>query len=250
MNPTEFGLHRLSNAELKRLLRALHRGALPSPITRSALIEKAFGHIEGHLDLVVGRDLAAAKALIVAVLSERASDGSGVSQRTSASLVYMGPPAPATRSRDTFEQVRELLASATKSAELYGLGSEEDRGVLRTVAALMAGRDVRVRLVFEGDGTAEARARAQAYVRQRFPSPRPGLEAFVCLGARLRARSVVIDRERVFVTSGDLQGAEDDGCIDLGVSINSGEIARAIEDEWTKLVALGVVQPLSWAELT
>ncbi|MET0341299.1 MAG: iron-containing alcohol dehydrogenase [Polyangiales bacterium] len=73
MNVGNFGLHKLANAELERLLRALHRGALVSPITRSDLIEKAFGHIEGHLDLVVGRDVAAAKALVIAVLSERAA---------------------------------------------------------------------------------------------------------------------------------------------------------------------------------
>lgn len=65
------GIHRVSSDELKRLLRALHRGAISSPVTRSSLIEKGFGNIEGHLGYVVGRDTAGARAVIAAVLQER-----------------------------------------------------------------------------------------------------------------------------------------------------------------------------------
>jgi hypothetical protein len=65
------GIHRVSTDELKRLLRALHRGALASPVTRASLIEKGFGNIEGHLTHVVGRDTAGARAVIAAVLQER-----------------------------------------------------------------------------------------------------------------------------------------------------------------------------------
>lgn len=71
--PPNLGIHRVSTDELKRLLRWLHRGILPSPITRSALIEKAFGNQEGNLRFVVGLDVASAKALIFAVLEERAA---------------------------------------------------------------------------------------------------------------------------------------------------------------------------------
>lgn len=68
-----FGIHRVSTDELKRLLRALHRGAISSPVTRWSLIEKGFGNQEGNLDHVIGRDTAAAKALIFAVLQERSA---------------------------------------------------------------------------------------------------------------------------------------------------------------------------------
>jgi hypothetical protein len=67
------GVHRISTADLKRLLRALHRGVFTAPIGRAALIEKAFGDIEGHLRFIVGLDLAGAKAVICAVLEERAA---------------------------------------------------------------------------------------------------------------------------------------------------------------------------------
>ena len=67
------GLHRVSTEELKRLLRALHRGALSSPVTRWSLIEKGFGNMEGNLKHVVGRDTDSAKAVLFAVLEERAA---------------------------------------------------------------------------------------------------------------------------------------------------------------------------------
>lgn len=67
------GMHRITSDELKRLLRALHRGALSSPITRASLIEKGFGNLEGDLEHLVGRDTASARALIAAVLGERAA---------------------------------------------------------------------------------------------------------------------------------------------------------------------------------
>src|SRR5262249_36785570 len=141
---SDFGLHRLSSDELKRLLRALHRGALPSPVTRSSLIEKGFGNSEGHLSSVVGRDVESAKAMLAAVLAERGTVGHG-----SVGLVYSGVPAPGTRSRDTLEQVRTCLTAARQRVELYGLGLRDERGLLRTVASLIEGREVRARLVFD-----------------------------------------------------------------------------------------------------
>lgn len=65
------GLTRISEDNLRRLLQAVHRGTLQTPITRGCLIAHAFGHIEGGLDLLVGLDEAGARAVLVAVLAER-----------------------------------------------------------------------------------------------------------------------------------------------------------------------------------
>jgi alcohol dehydrogenase class IV len=132
MNVGNFGLHRLSNPELERLLRALHRGALVSPITRSDLIEKAFGHIEGHLDLLVGRDVAAAKALVIAVLGERAAQ-----KAREGKLSFGGLPIAS-------ETLGFEFASATRV--VFGAGKAEvvpawlqERGVTRVLA--VTGKD-------------------------------------------------------------------------------------------------------------
>lgn len=71
MSSSILGLTRVSDDELKRLLKVLHRELIRTPITRSGLIEAAFGHIEAELDSMVGRDRASAQALIVCVLAER-----------------------------------------------------------------------------------------------------------------------------------------------------------------------------------
>lgn len=65
------GLSRVSTEDLTRLLRIVHRGTVPFPISRASLVLCAFGHLEGELDLLVGRDQAGARAMLVAVIAER-----------------------------------------------------------------------------------------------------------------------------------------------------------------------------------
>jgi hypothetical protein len=65
------GLSAVPTAVLERLLRAVHRQQLGFPVTRSNLIAAAFGHVEQHLDLLIGLDQTAAQRVIVAVLAER-----------------------------------------------------------------------------------------------------------------------------------------------------------------------------------
>jgi hypothetical protein len=233
----EFGLHRVASAELKRLLRALHREALSSPITRSSLIEKSFGDIEANLDLLVGRDTAAAKALVVAVLAERQSERGQV-----AALSLCGPPSPGTRSRDLADQVRELIASATQSVQVYGLTVGEDPGVLRTLGALMGGRDVRVRVVFAVAADAPLTG-VRSYVEGAV-SARGLLEVYACVGARLRGRCVIVDDAKVLLTSGALSAVEEDGQLDLGVSFRDHAYVQAWSAEWERLLATGVCVPV------
>jgi len=64
-------LTRVPTEELERLLKAVHRRTLETPITRANLIACAFGHIEEHLGVLVGLDHTAAQRVLVAVLAER-----------------------------------------------------------------------------------------------------------------------------------------------------------------------------------
>jgi hypothetical protein len=231
--PQEFGLHRLPDHELKRLLRALHRDVFTGQITRSSLIEKAFGHIEAHLDLIVGRDVPGAKAVVIAALAER----DGV-RGQGAQLVYCGPAAAGTRSRDFLDQVRDLIASATKSIEVYGLCTTDDRALLRTLGALMSGRDVKVRLVFDAKDLDEPVETVRRHVTHGFGSY-GALEVFASLRASFRARVVVVDEAKVWVSSGELTTHEEDGFIDIGVVFSDTAYQRALQEEWKRLVAVG-----------
>lgn len=231
--PQDFGLHRVASSELKRLLRALHRDVLASPISRSSLIEKAFGDIEGHLDLLIGRDTASAKALVIAVLAERSGERGQV-----AALSYCGVPSPGTRSRDLADQVRELVASATVSVDLYGLTVGEDPGLLRTVGALMGGRDVKVRAVFDILPDTPL-AHVRAYVEESLAA-RASLEVFAC--PRLHARLAVVDDAKVLLTSGALTAVEEGGALDVGVVFRDHAYVQAWNAEWERLLAAGTAR--------
>lgn len=61
----------MTTGELERLLKAVHRGHLSSPLSRSSLIAGGFGHIEEHLSLLLGLEQVAVVRVIVAVLAER-----------------------------------------------------------------------------------------------------------------------------------------------------------------------------------
>jgi hypothetical protein len=233
---SNLGLHRVSSEELKRLLRALHRGVLPSPLTRSSLIEKTFGHVEGNLDLLVGRDVEVAKAVIAAVLGERAASHGGRVQ-----LSYMGVPAPGTRSRDLQEQVRELISSATQSLELYGISLSRERGLLRSVAAVLDGRSVATRIVFDGRGVQDPLAAAEDLLARNFRgATKP--EAFLSESHHVHLRAVIVDAKHALVTSGELTASEDDASLDLGVLLDDTAYIEAWHKEWARLREAGVVR--------
>ncbi len=225
MGSTASGLSRVSTADLKRLLKALHRELLPSPITRAGLIEVAFGNIEGDLDAVVGRDIASAKALVVCVLAEREAErGLGTT------LSVQGPAVAGTRSRDLYEQVSELLATALERVDVVGFPAAGDARLARSLLALVDGRSVRARLVCAG--TVEALREAlepRGLLRDE-------IEVFACAEVALTGRAMVIDRERVLVTSGELDSTEDAGRLDLGVRLDDRAYATALHEEIERLI--------------
>lgn len=231
---SQFGLHCLSSEELKRTLRALHRSAFSSPITRSSLIEKGFGNIEGHLDACVGRDVESAKAMIVAVLAERGKSNHGTAQ-----LVYMGAVSAGTRSKDLLVQVRELLTSTVSRVEIYGVRPEEGRGLLRTLASVCEGRDVPMRVVFDASGVeGDARARlaqVEAAIAQNFRHATK-LEAWMSADYTLSMRALCVDASVALVTSGELHGVEDDARIELGVLLRDPAYIAALDAEWQRLL--------------
>lgn len=221
-----------------RLLRALHRGHLPGPIARSRLIELAFGHIEGELDTIVGGEPRAVQTLIAAVLAERTHLRADPPQ-----LAFSGVALPGTRSRDTLEQVRELLGGALESVLLMGVGLGDDRRLMKGVSAVMQGRDLSVRLLLDAHGEADPRAAASAFVAAHFRD-RSRLEPYVCVGAKLSARAVVVDGRQVFVTSADLTALEDDGAIQLGAVFEAPSYAKTLHEECERLIAKGLFVPV------
>jgi hypothetical protein len=227
------GIHRVSTPILTRLLRALHRGAVSVPITRSSLIEKAFGDFERDLDALVGLELRAAQAVIASVLKERGAKGGG-----GASLVYMGPPLPGTRSRDVRDVARELVATATKSLKVLGLRADaEDGSLLSTLAAAAQGRSLSVEVAL-----APAPDEAVAPLKARLAPL--GVVLSRVTGRGVRGYGLLVDGARLLVSSAPLEGSEEDGTLDLGAVIDDPLAVVAFDEEWARLVRAGVIVPL------
>ncbi|MFT4628679.1 MAG: hypothetical protein ACI8PZ_007375, partial [Myxococcota bacterium] len=65
------GLSKVSDNDLRELLRAHHRGELPSPVTRIGLAQTGLLRLGDELDVLHGLDAAGVRAVLVAVLCER-----------------------------------------------------------------------------------------------------------------------------------------------------------------------------------
>lgn len=232
MTSSNVGMTRVSTEDLLRLLKALHRGTLHEPISRSALIAGAFGHAEGGLGAIVGRDIASAVAMVSAVLAERENARAGKLH-----LSVQGPAVPGTRSRDMIEQVIELVASAATSIDLCGMTMTDDRRLARSLTAAIEARRLQARVIFAADAVEELEPRIRAYLTS-FGLPST-VQAWYAPRAQLRARVVIADQTRVLVGSSDLISTEEDGTFDVGVIIEDANFARALGDEWEKWMRAG-----------
>jgi hypothetical protein len=74
---TRSSLVRATSVDLVRVVRAIHKGFMPSPITRAHLIASGFGHAEAELEALVGLDPRAALVVVSAVLAERGATKQG-----------------------------------------------------------------------------------------------------------------------------------------------------------------------------
>ena len=69
------GLTALTEDELTTLLRHVHRGHLPCPITPHGLACVGCQHLSDKIDLLKGLDERGVRAVLIAVISERRQRG-------------------------------------------------------------------------------------------------------------------------------------------------------------------------------
>lgn len=233
----EHGLHRVSDAELKRLLKALHQGALRSPITRSNLIEAAFGHVEADLDSLIGMDVAAAQALVIALANERKGR-----RGLSLELQWMAPSAPGTASRDVLDLVKDLLSSAEKTVQVLGLRLDDSATITRSLRALIGGREVRCGVVLDLHDEAAPEQAAREFLELNFPD-RHRPELSYCTFP-VRGRALVVDAHCTLMTSGQLSATDETPGLDAGLVVRDDALAARLLQEWERLVVVGAVKPL------
>jgi hypothetical protein len=238
----ESGLHQVPEADLLRLLRALARDQLPSPITRAGLLLTQFAGIEAHLDKLVGQNKQAAITLLSAVLRERrARSGSTVT------VIWDGPAPSTFGARGARDAVLELVATAQTSLLLTGADLERDHSVLRAVSAAMQGRSLQVSIVLRSIAACEWANQARVAdelcgnspLRTRLYAPDP-----------LQIRGsiplcVLADAQRGLLLAGVAPQLEtDERDLTAGLQIDHVEAVRALAAPWQALIDSGALVPL------
>ncbi len=252
----------LSPAALVQLAAALETGALEPPFPAFA-IRRHVGDgraraVADDLGRAIGigvtpAGLAFALRLLAGERTRRGADGDR------AHLVWTGPEAPGSASRDTSVVVRELFASARSSVVVAGFVVVQGRALFETLARRrteVPGLVVRMFLNVgraRGDDADDAeilRRFADSFRRDDWPwDPPPAvfydpraLSRDPGPRAVLHAKCVAVDDERAFVTSANFTEAAQERNIEAGVLVHSAAFARALRGQFEALVGAGALQ--------
>ena len=265
--PMSAGLHRVSDAELLRLLKAINRDQLPSPISRKGLLLAQFAGIESELDVLVGQPKRAALTLLSTVLRDRRERR----DRPNAAVhVLWDGPAPSGAGTCSAQQsLAELVATAEHSVVLTGADVERDAAVLRSLHAAQQGRGLDVLVILHAHERLAppppqaAQVDSRAALRAAPTDPRAALRA--ALGAvlgtsALRAciylpdpqricgpmpYSLLADRQRAVLVAGAAPSLEaDERHLSAGVLLEQSEAVLALETQWRMLVHSAALLPL------
>lgn len=247
-SPGPPGLTRVSLADLGRLHRLIAAGRLPVPLTPTALQAAGLGNLHDPLAALGPLDAPALLATLQVAIAER-------TQRPvpRLDLVWTGPDAHASQSRDTAVVVRELFQSARKSVLVAGFVFWNAEEILRPLHEVMRVHGVEATFFVDlhtclnpqlpGD---PAEAAADTFFAKHWPfgDPRPTLyydprTATADPDAYMHAKCVVVDEQRALVTSANFTGRAQNRNLELGVLIEDSSFARQVVEQWRSLIPSG-----------
>ncbi|MDF1555572.1 MAG: DISARM system phospholipase D-like protein DrmC [Deferrisomatales bacterium] len=228
----------------KRLSRALATGSLPLDATETALrattgIDDSDGSVLGAIQALGRRGLdGPGTAVLLETLEEV------LARQRKPDLVWSGPKAPGVAVRDTRQVVEELIRGATRSLWMSSFVYFDGP---RTFAALAKRMEevpeLRVRLLLNiqrpwGDTSAPSSLIAR-FAKQFWTKDWPGSRAPEVYyapssvelnggGGVLHAKSIVVDDERLLVTSANLTDAGFDRNIEAGLLVTDTVLAISV----------------------
>lgn len=258
-------LHQINRPALISLAKAFETGRIPLPCASvsiiphvpDALATSVSSELNRLHSMGMGTQLMAHTLLLLAEERELAQQ-----RHDAVDLVWTGEELPGSESRDTYVVVQELFASAQSSVLIasYALDTGQKS---RTLFQILADRmdtspALQVRLFLNikrphKDTTPNSillrqfaeEFRQKIWPGQRLPEvfhdpraldPTPGPKA--CL----HAKCVVIDEERLLVTSANFTEAAHQRNIEAGVLISDVVAARALRSQFETLVTKGILQ--------
>jgi hypothetical protein len=240
MRPT--GLHTLPTPELIRLLRALAREDFAEKVSRAALVLAKFGHLESELDLLVGHEKRAAIAIITAILRERERAPS-----FRANVTWAGPPPTGQGTREPFELMVELIATAEQSLLFAGVDLERDARLLRSLHAAQRGRSLSA-TVIQAQPDASNAERAEDVFGNFKPWPAMYMPDSSLVSSVLPV-CLLADEVRFAVFAGAPPLVEaPDSHVTTGVLVEDPHACIALLAQWRTLIDRGALLPLAAAE--
>jgi hypothetical protein len=243
MSSLAVGLHKVSSAELVRLVRAIAREDFADPVTRAALVLAKFGHLEDQLDALVGRDKAAATAILSAVLHERSS-----APARAVTGVWSGPAPTGQGTRDVYDSLLELIATAEQSLLLTGADLERDARLLRSLHSAQRGRSLHAVVVLSGAAAEVDRSALEELARELFQERLPWPELYVPDVARVRSAipvALLADHKRALILSGAPPAIEaEDYELTQGVLVEDDAVVTALWAQWQVLIDGAALLPL------
>lgn len=254
MSERERGLSFLATPDLETLLQAVETGRLECPPSLAGLLGLGLGTRATALCEILGAvDRGGVAVALRMVLAERAHR-----PPPRLDLVWTGPEAGASPTRDTAIVLRQLFERARSSVIMAGFRFDHGEDLLRPLHVAMKDRGVTAMVCLDIDGEAATAAGADAFATQKidaffrdnwpFGAPRPDVyydPRTAAPGppwASLHAKCVVVDDLLTLIGSANFTARAQTRNIEAGVLIEDRAFAERVSGQWRSLVDAGLVR--------
>lgn len=265
MSPTVL---RLSDHDLRGLAAAIRSHRIVPPwsalalqrILPSRVCEQVAAELQPWTEQgFSGEQVAAMLDFIVCDRQQRRADAETIE------LVTSGPEGPGIANRDTSVVLRGMFAQAESSVLVAGYAVYQGQRVFQALADRMQqlpGLQVRMFLDIQrayGDTTMASllvRRFAERLRTEQWPADRPLPEVYYDprsldleseQRACLHAKCVIVDGQRVFVSSANFTEAAQQRNIEVGLLVRSVRLAKQLTDHFDTLVGSGALVRISWS---
>ena len=244
---------------VQALISALRSGRVTIPVSSFSLARAVGGLPESLTSALVRWFAAGVSVDAVIEMLDAIEQQTALAAGASIELVWTGPEAADTSSRDTSVVVRELFSTATSRVLVAGFAFVDGRNLFEGLARRMDeqpdllvtffvniardhNRDARVPEAIVSEWSRNFRQRQWPGTRLPtvFYDPR-ALCDDPALRASLHAKTVVVDGRFALVTSANFTGHAHTRNVELGLRIEDVNLALRIEEQFDRLRSLGHV---------
>lgn len=258
--PLPFDLTAISTADLRTMLGAVRSLRVTPPLTPQKLAAAGLAvDAEAAAAALADLDLEATVVALSTALAER------LRPRPSAELVWTGPDARHSTSRDTRAVLAQLFRSATSHVLLSGFAFDHGATLLAPLHDAMAERGVSCdafvdipgdqRATSPADEEPVVRAHLAAFLADDWPwtDARPAIfydprRFDPSVYASVHAKCVVVDGVRAFVTSANFTQRAQERNVEVGALLDDPAFASALTTQFRQCVRDGLFRraPEAW----